>query len=93
MRRPAGFGVIGVGSNNAPTDRLAELTAALATMRVRLARAAEAAGRRSEEIKLLPVTKFFLATDVAILSGDWAAAGSASPVPRRLLPRSPSSTR
>ncbi|HPX36194.1 MAG TPA: YggS family pyridoxal phosphate-dependent enzyme [Mycobacterium sp.] len=52
---------------NVSTDRLAELTAALATMRVRLARAAEAAGRRSEEIKLLPVTKFFPATDVAIL--------------------------
>ena len=52
---------------NVSSDRLAELTAALAAMRVRLARAAEAAGRPVEEIKLLPVTKFFPASDVAIL--------------------------
>ncbi len=52
---------------NVSSDRLAELTAALAAMRVRLARAAEAAGRPVEDVKLLPVTKFFPATDVAIL--------------------------
>ena len=52
---------------NVSTDRLAELTGALGAMRVRLAHAAEAAGRPVEEIKLLPVTKFFPATDVALL--------------------------
>ena len=52
---------------NVSSDRLAELTAALAAMRVRLARAAEAAGRSVEDVKLLPVTKFFPASDVAIL--------------------------
>lgn len=52
---------------NVSTDRLAELTSALAALRGRLARAAEAAGRRSEDITLLPVTKFFPASDVAIL--------------------------
>lgn len=48
-------------------DRVAELTARLAAVRARLARAAEAAGRPVEEICLLPVTKFFPASDVAIL--------------------------
>lgn len=48
-------------------ERLAELTAGLAAMRARLARAAESAGRPVEEITLLPVTKFFPALDVAIL--------------------------
>ena len=52
---------------NVSADRLAELTGALGAMRVRLAHAAEAAGRRSDDVKLLPVTKFFLASDVAIL--------------------------
>ena len=52
---------------NVSTDRLAELTSALAALRGRVARAAEAAGRRSEDITLLPVTKFFPASDVAIL--------------------------
>jgi len=47
--------------------RVAELTAALASVRARLARAAEAAGRSVEDITLLPVTKFFPAGDVAIL--------------------------
>lgn len=49
------------------SDRIAELTAALAALRARLARAAGAAGRPVEDITLLPVTKFFPATDVAIL--------------------------
>lgn len=48
-------------------DRLAELTGGLAAVRSRLARAAEAAGRGVEGITLLPITKFFPASDVAIL--------------------------
>lgn len=48
-------------------DRLAELTGGLAAARSRLARAAEAAGRPVEQIQLLPITKFFPASDVAIL--------------------------
>ncbi len=51
-----------------PGDREAALTRALASVRSRLAAAAEAAGRNVAEIELLPVTKFFPATDVAILS-------------------------
>jgi len=43
------------------------LTAALAAVRSRLAAAAEAAGRAPADIMLLPVTKFFPASDVAIL--------------------------
>jgi PLP dependent protein len=49
-------------------DRESELTHALAAVRSRLAAAAEAAGRNATEIELLPITKFFPATDVAILS-------------------------
>jgi PLP dependent protein len=49
-------------------DRESELTLALAGVRSRLAAAAEAAGRNVSEIELLPITKFFPATDVAILS-------------------------
>lgn len=49
-------------------DRESELTHALAGVRSRLAAAAEAAGRNVSEIELLPITKFFPATDVAILS-------------------------
>ncbi len=49
-------------------DRESELTHALAAVRSRLATAAEAAGRNVGEIELLPITKFFPATDVAILS-------------------------
>lgn len=48
-------------------DRVAELTAGLAGVRSRLARAAEAVGRPVEGITLLPITKFFPAADVAIL--------------------------
>ena len=50
------------------TTREAELQRALTVVRERLARAAEAAGRDSDEIELLPITKFFPATDVLILS-------------------------
>jgi PLP dependent protein len=49
-------------------DRESELMHALANVRSRLAMAAEAAGRNVGEIELLPITKFFPATDVAILS-------------------------
>src|SRR6201998_168743 len=54
------------GSNG--SNRESELTHALAAVRSRLAGAAEAAGRNVGEIELLPITKFFPATDVAILS-------------------------
>ncbi|OBF21298.1 YggS family pyridoxal phosphate enzyme [Mycobacterium kubicae] len=50
------------------SERQSELTHALAGVRSRLAAAAEAAGRNVSDIELLPVTKFFPATDVAILS-------------------------
>ncbi|OBG30659.1 YggS family pyridoxal phosphate enzyme [Mycobacterium alsense] len=49
-------------------ERESELTRALAAVRSRLAAAAEAVGRNVSEIELLPITKFFPATDVAILS-------------------------
>ena len=52
---------------NTTDSRVAELTTALAAARARLARAAEAAGRAVEDVALLPVTKFFPASDVAIL--------------------------
>jgi len=48
-------------------SRIAHLTAGLAAVRSRLALAAEAAGRPVEGITLLPITKFFPATDVEIL--------------------------
>lgn len=41
---------------------------ALAAVRMRIEDAAAAAGRNPSEIELLPITKFFPATDVAILS-------------------------
>ncbi|AFM17907.1 pyridoxal phosphate enzyme, YggS family [Mycolicibacterium chubuense NBB4] len=47
--------------------REAELGEALARVRDRLARAAEAAGRDAGDIELLPVTKFFPAGDVVAL--------------------------
>ncbi|HEX7430019.1 MAG TPA: YggS family pyridoxal phosphate-dependent enzyme [Mycobacterium sp.] len=50
------------------TTREVELANALTLVRERLERAAEAAGRKSAEIELLPITKFFPATDVLILS-------------------------
>jgi pyridoxal phosphate enzyme (YggS family) len=56
------------------SDRESELTDALTTLRSRLVVAAEAAGRKVDEIQLLPITKFFPATDVAILSSLGCAA-------------------
>ncbi|WP_253847338.1 YggS family pyridoxal phosphate-dependent enzyme [Mycobacterium gordonae] len=50
------------------SERQSELTRALASVRSRLAAAAEAAGRNVGEVELLPITKFFPATDVAILA-------------------------
>jgi PLP dependent protein len=49
------------------TTRELELAEALTAVRSRLARAADAAGRNADEIELLPITKFFPATDVVIL--------------------------
>ncbi|MDT5146868.1 MAG: dependent protein, partial [Mycobacterium sp.] len=56
------------GSQGNRGNREAELTHALGAVRSRLAVAAEAAGRNVGEIELLPITKFFPATDVMILS-------------------------
>jgi pyridoxal phosphate enzyme (YggS family) len=53
----------------APAIREKALTDALTSLRLRLDRAAENAGRKSEEIELLPITKFFPASDIAILLG------------------------
>jgi pyridoxal phosphate enzyme (YggS family) len=50
-------------------DRQTELAKGLASVRSRIGAAAAAAGRNGGEIELLPVTKFFPASDVAILSG------------------------
>jgi PLP dependent protein len=50
------------------SERESELADALTALRSRLTAAAEAAGRKVDEIQLLPITKFFPATDVAILS-------------------------
>jgi pyridoxal phosphate enzyme (YggS family) len=55
-------------SRDAREDRESELSNALVAVQSRMAAAAAAAGRKLEEIELLPITKFFPATDVAILS-------------------------
>ena len=58
-----------VAVNDSPRPgRELELADALTALRGRLSAAAEAAGRKLDEIQLLPITKFFPATDVAILS-------------------------
>ena len=49
------------------TTREAELQSALATLQSRIAAAAASANRDAAEIELLPITKFFPASDVAIL--------------------------
>jgi hypothetical protein len=64
----AGQGVPASRNQGNQGDRESELTHALAGVRSRLAAAAEAAGRNVSEIELLPITKFFPATDVAFLS-------------------------
>jgi pyridoxal phosphate enzyme (YggS family) len=48
--------------------REAELADALTAVRARIKQAAAAVGRNLSEIELLPITKFFPATDVAILA-------------------------
>lgn len=48
-------------------ERVGELTAKLGAARARLARAAEAVGRNVNDIELLPITKFFPASDILIL--------------------------
>jgi pyridoxal phosphate enzyme (YggS family) len=58
----------------APKGRESQLAAALDAVRNRLAAAAHAAQRSIDDIELLPVTKFFPATDVAILHGLGCAA-------------------
>jgi PLP dependent protein len=55
-------------NRSARPEREMELADSLAALRSRLAAAAEAAGRELDEIQLLPITKFFPAADVAILS-------------------------
>ncbi|MBY0442010.1 MAG: YggS family pyridoxal phosphate-dependent enzyme [Mycobacteriaceae bacterium] len=50
------------------TDRESQLAQALTQLRSRLEAAAAAANRNIAEIELLPITKFFPATDVAILA-------------------------
>lgn len=57
----------GASDPHSVADRLAELTGNLAAIRARLATAAESAGRAGTDIMLLPITKFFPASDVAIL--------------------------
>ena len=54
---------------HAASVRERELADRLAAVRARLARAAEAADRNPTEIELLPITKFFPASDVLILRG------------------------
>jgi len=49
------------------SGRERELADALSALRARLTHAAEAAGRNADEIELLPITKFFPASDVLIL--------------------------
>ncbi len=56
------------------SERESELADALTALRLRIAAAAEAAGRNVSEIQLLPITKFFPATDVGILSSLGCAA-------------------
>jgi PLP dependent protein len=59
---------VGMPAPGSGGDRETELTLALAAVRSRLAGAAAAAGRNVGAIEVLPITKFFPATDVLILS-------------------------
>jgi len=52
----------------AGADRRAELSENLAALRTRIAAACAAAGRRTEDVTLIAVTKTFPASDVALLS-------------------------
>lgn len=53
-----------------PTERSTQLAEALAALRQRVSAAAEAVGRDPAQIELLPVTKFFPASDVALLAAQ-----------------------
>ena len=53
----------------APSGRREQLAAALAAVEGRIERACTAAGRRREDVHLVVVTKFFPASDVALLAG------------------------
>jgi len=55
--------------NDAPSPRAAEIASALTSVGERLTRACLDAGRDPDDVQLLPVTKFFPASDVAILFG------------------------
>jgi PLP dependent protein len=68
------FPARGVQMTTPRPERESELADALTALRSRLAAAAEAAARKVDEIQLLPITKFFPATDVAILSSLGCAA-------------------
>ncbi|OBB95327.1 YggS family pyridoxal phosphate-dependent enzyme [Mycobacterium sp. 852002-40037_SCH5390672] len=59
---------VGIPAADSRSDRESELTHALASVRSRLAAAAEATGRNVGEIEVLPITKYFPATDVVTLS-------------------------
>ncbi|OBH60583.1 YggS family pyridoxal phosphate-dependent enzyme [Mycobacterium sp. E2479] len=59
---------VGTPAPASRSDRDSELTRALASVRSRLAAAAEAAGRNVGEIEVLPIAKYFPATDVVTLS-------------------------
>jgi PLP dependent protein len=59
---------VGIPAPDSRSDRESELTHALASVRSRLAAAAEVAGRNVGEIEVLPITKYFPATDVVTLS-------------------------
>jgi len=84
---------VAVNGSSRP-GREMELADSLSALRSRLAAAAESAGRKLDEIQLLPITKFFPATDVAILSRlgcadfgesrDQEAAGKVAEVDRLL---------
>ncbi len=52
----------------APADRRAELRASLSEVRARIAGACAAAGRRSDEVTLIAVTKTFPVSDIQLLS-------------------------
>ncbi|MGV0835385.1 YggS family pyridoxal phosphate-dependent enzyme [Mycolicibacterium thermoresistibile] len=57
----------GSSGSSGSSAREKQLAEALAALRARLDRATAAAGRAPEEVELLPVTKFFPASDVLIL--------------------------
>ncbi|MGV9680491.1 YggS family pyridoxal phosphate-dependent enzyme [Nocardia sp. NPDC003482] len=57
------------GAAAAESTRTAELSDALTTLTDRIDAACRAAGRSPDEVKLLPVTKFFPARDIEILYG------------------------